>query len=602
MLRVKYKLWCLTALALAACGGEGHEGVFRLAGTVHGMWKGADGVALRLQADGVDRRLTVTANGPFQLPDRLSPGTSYSVTVENNPFDHVCVVDKAGNGVVTSDGADMLDVACRGPDVAITFAGHPEWVFDPTQDDQTFPGSIFVHEAVMTIDGSALASASNVGATVALGAPLSSYSFSVGDNPFQIDLTSRSGLTRSFRFTFHRGTLAQTTYGKAADAQGQRGLARAVAIDGDTIAVADIPQGLEGAVYVFVRDHGVWSQQAKISAPEFASELFGQVIALSGDTLVIGAPLRLGGGGAFVYTRVGTTWSLATTLSGFGQDAQFGAAVAIRGDHIAVGAPLDSQGGNGVNPPGAANPVLASGAAYTFHRSNGLWSPEAFIKAEASLLDKNFGAAVALADHTLAVGASAFSSEGRNQAVEVFRATDDGTAGTVWSHEQTFLGPTQIQFTGFGSVLALSADGGTLAIGAPLEIQLDSQETGAVYVTARNSISWADLQPLRSPDPTDHEQFGNSVAMVDDVLAVGAPTDFASTGAVYLFAGVGTYAPAGKVTAANADVGDQFGCAIGISSTTLVVGAPNESGAGTGVNPTTDANVASSSGAFYVFQ
>src|SRR5215475_9320042 len=65
----------------------------RIGGRVRGLWDGADGVALRLMADGVDTLLTISANGEFQFEPQFASGASYIVTVASNPLQHTCVVD-----------------------------------------------------------------------------------------------------------------------------------------------------------------------------------------------------------------------------------------------------------------------------------------------------------------------------------------------------------------------------------------------------------------------------------------------------------------------------------------------------------------------------
>jgi uncharacterized membrane protein len=74
----------ITAL-IAACGFPRPPDVkgkdLPVGGNVHGMWTGADGVALRLAANGVDALYTVTANGPFTFPSTLDEDASYAVTV-----------------------------------------------------------------------------------------------------------------------------------------------------------------------------------------------------------------------------------------------------------------------------------------------------------------------------------------------------------------------------------------------------------------------------------------------------------------------------------------------------------------------------------------
>jgi uncharacterized repeat protein (TIGR01451 family) len=158
----------------------------------------------------------------------------------------------------------------------------------------------------------------------------------------------------------------------ASDAQVQDYLGSSVAIAGDTAVVGE-PFGesgqFAGAAYVFVRSGVVWSQQQKLLAPDAEPlDEFGTSVALSDDTLVVGAPKDLGGNGpgkAYVFTRAGAGWNLQQELlvtDGAVGD-QFGDSVALSGDTALVGAP----GRDSVNGPN-------DGAAYVFSRSGTVWT------------------------------------------------------------------------------------------------------------------------------------------------------------------------------------------------------------------------------------
>jgi hypothetical protein len=46
-----------------------------------------------------------------------------------------------------------------------------------------------------------------------------------------------------------------------------------------------------GAVYVFTRSEGIWSEQAYLKAGNAKlGDVFGASVSISGDTLVVGAP------------------------------------------------------------------------------------------------------------------------------------------------------------------------------------------------------------------------------------------------------------------------------------------------------------------------
>ena len=104
----------------------------------------------------------------------------------------------------------------------------------------------------------------------------------------------------------------------------------------------------QGSAYVFVRSGGVWSQQQKLLASDAASvDRFGSSVAISGETVVVGAPVDDGAAGfdqgsAYVFVRSGEVWSQQQKLeaSDAAADDQFGISVAISGETVVVGAPV----------------------------------------------------------------------------------------------------------------------------------------------------------------------------------------------------------------------------------------------------------------------
>src|SRR4051812_45481037 len=105
-------------------------------GAVHGMWTGADGVALRLTADGVDTLYSVSSNGQFSFPTTLAEGTSYVVEIAANPARHTCMMKAGANGVVPAAGVTSVDVACIGPLVSLVVSFPAPWTFDASVDVQ----------------------------------------------------------------------------------------------------------------------------------------------------------------------------------------------------------------------------------------------------------------------------------------------------------------------------------------------------------------------------------------------------------------------------------------------------------------------------------
>ena len=194
------------------------------------------------------------------------------------------------------------------------------------------------------------------------------------------------------------------------DAGDQFGYSVALSTDGNTMAVSAYAEdsnatGIDGdqannslqsagAVYVFTRSGGTWSQQAYIKASNTeTTDSFGYRLALSGDgnTLAVSAFLEdsnatgINGdqannsastaGAAYVFTRSGGTWSQQAYVkaSNTGATDSFGASIALSadGNTLAVGAGGEDSSATGINGNQADNSAGDSGAVYVFTRSGG---------------------------------------------------------------------------------------------------------------------------------------------------------------------------------------------------------------------------------------
>ena len=335
----------------------------------------------------------------------------------------------------------------------------------------------------------------------------------------------------------------------------------------------------------------------------------------------------------------------------------FGFALALSADGatLAVGAPGEDSASTGTFAPGGtgyqtaldSNSADDSGAVTVYRRSDSEWSVEAFVKAPNADADDEFGTALALSRDgaTLAVGAPSEDSasagtfapgDGGYQAALDSNVGDGGGAvtvyrrsGSAWSVEAFVKAPRAAAADQFGEALALSADGATLAVGAPGEdsastgtfapggmgyrAALDSDgagNSGAVTVYRRSVSEWSVEAFVKAPVAGVNDQFGFALALSEDssTLAVGAfGEDSASTGT---FAPGGTgyqtaldsgdsgdsgavtvYRRSGSawrveafVKAPGAGAGDQFGTALALSGdgAALAVGARRDGSSYTG--------------------
>ncbi|MEZ5355454.1 MAG: hypothetical protein R2762_22685 [Bryobacteraceae bacterium] len=396
-----------------------------------------------------------------------------------------------------------------------------------------------------------------------------------------------------------------------------------------------------GAAYVFVRVAGVWTQQAYLKAWNAqAGAAFGASVSIAGDTIVVGAPGEsdggAGSGAIYVFKRSGSVWTQQVYLKASNAEAgdEFGTAVAISGDTIVAGAPKESSGATGVNGDQANNNQLISGAAYVFVRSGTSWTQQAYLKASNAEHGDQFGTAVAISAETVVVGANGERSNATgvngNQsdnsalasgAVYVFTGS-----GASWTQQAYLKASNTGTFDDFGSAVAISGD--TIVAGAPGEdsnatgvngAQGDnsSSGSGAAYVFVRGGASWTQQAYLKASNTGNGDAFGRSVAVAgnralvgadwEDSIATGiggnqADNGAGQSGAAYAFVrSAGLWTQEAYLKASNTRLNSFFGSAAALSGNTALVGARWENSAATGINGNQNSTSALASGAAYAF-
>jgi hypothetical protein len=282
------------------------------------------------------------------------------------------------------------------------------------------------------------------------------------------------GVNAAYVFTRDGSTWSQQAKLTASDGAADDVFGIAVALSGDT-ALIGARQAVvaghmnQGAAYVFVRSGDTWNEQARLTASNgVAFDLFGDAVALSGDTAVIGAAFADPGGNdaqgaAYVFARSGSAWNEQAILgaSDAAAGARFGGAVAVSGDTALVGAGFATVGGN-------AN----QGAAYVFQRSGTSWSEQARLTAAAGAAGDWFGNAVSVDGDTAVIGA--WFTEGRG-AAHVYRRS-----GGSWSESTTLTVAEGSANDQFGNAVAIAGD--TAVVGAWLTDVNGRVDQGTAHV------------------------------------------------------------------------------------------------------------------------
>jgi len=343
----------------------------------------------------------------------------------------------------------------------------------------------------------------------------------------------------------------------------------AVSIHSDYLAVsAPRDNNYQGAVYLFERNNGGadnWGQIKKVTAADGTEgDNFGYSVSLSNKTLAVGAPYHDNYQGAvYLFERNNAgmdNWGQAkkiTDTNGKANDS-FGVSISISGDTLIVGA-------NGNNND--------RGAAYLFERNNGgmnAWG-QSKLSSDFGESGDNYGYAVALCGNTFVIGSVIDDKRG---AAYIY------TFEQIGSTEEPIARPTAndgMENDLIGWSVSLNED--RLAVGA-----LGSEYCqGVVYLFDRNSggaDSWGQIKKITANDGETGDNFGFSVSLYGDRLAVGSLLDNSNRGAVYLFernsGGVDNWGQVKKLTIADGIESNRFGFAVSLDGSRVAVGAIGE--------------------------
>jgi drug/metabolite transporter superfamily protein YnfA len=319
-------------------------------------------------------------------------------------------------------------------------------------------------------------------------------------------------------------------------------------------------------------------------------------------------------GAAYIFVRSGTSWTQQAYLKASNSDSndRFGSSVAISGETVIIGAPLEDSNGSGQENDDLTN----SGAAYIFTRSGSIWSQQAYLKSADPGIDYGFGSSVGISGDWVVVGTPYYNGREPHE-TDIGAAYIFNRSGSSWDQHSRRIAYYRDGYENFGRSVGIS--GNTIIVGA---VQDDGNQdgvidgsfngAGAAYVYVYNGTSWALQAYLKASNLEAEDYFGKSVAISGDIIVVGASGEdsdgtsqgnnaISSAGAAYIFTRDGaTWTQQAYLKAHNPDESDTFGATVSVSDGTVVVGAPFEDSSSTGVNGP-DNNDASNAGAAYVF-
>jgi len=329
-----------------------------------------------------------------------------------------------------------------------------------------------------------------------------------------------------------------------------------------------------GSAYVFTYTDGAWTQYTELLQNGGGTNS----VSISGDTIVLGAPLdNVNGarpGSAYVFRKINGLWIQEAKLladDGAHLDS-FGRSVAIDSNTIVVGAHQDDDQGNN------------SGSAYVFTRSGGVWTQQSKLIDAPGNRPRNFGIAVSISGDTIVVGVNDDEDIGfiRAGSAHVFTRT-----GVIWTLQGNLRFADKNSSATF--VRSVSISGDTVIVGT-VEDTKKGQNAGSAYVYVRTSGAWSQQAKLLPMDGSEGQLFGTSVATSGDMAVVGAFGDDSA----YVFARTGeTWSQQTKIQ--PIELGGGFGGSVSINAKTVLIGANRDrvNGSNSGSAYITDYNAPS---------
>jgi len=319
----------------------------------------------------------------------------------------------------------------------------------------------------------------------------------------------------------------------ASDGQADDSFGSCVSLEGDTALVGagwDDDNGVDsGSAYVFTRTGTIWTQQAKLLPADGAvGDLFGGAVSLSGDTALIGADQDNDNGNwsgsAYVFTRTGTTWTQQAKLlapDGATEDL-FGWWISLDSNTALIAAKWDDDNGD------------KSGSAYVFTRTGTTWTLQQKLIGSDTAAGDRFGVDVCLDGDTAIIGACYDDDMGTDSgSAYVFTRT-----GTTWTQQAKLLASDGAADDSFcGDTGCTSIDGDTAIIGAWYNDDKGTN-SGSAYVFTRTGSTWTQQQKLLSSDGAAGDSFGGATALDGDTALICSWFDDdmgINSGSVYAF-------------------------------------------------------------------
>ncbi len=319
-------------------------------------------------------------------------------------------------------------------------------------------------------------------------------------------------------------------------------------------------------------------EQKVIASDAAADDHFGSAVSVSENTVLIGAwqdDCTAGAdcGAVYVLRYNGSEWIEEQKLTASDADAgdRFGISVSILGETALIGATGDDCADGD-----------SCGSAYLFRYNGTEWVEEQKLTASDGASGDGFGRSSSIdfpifttisGAPGILIGAPGDDCTGVDSCGSVYVFRFDGS-GWVEEQKLTASDPTAAAQLG----VSVYINGDTAVAGAPLADCPAGVFCGAAYIYHFDGSSWTETQKLTASDASPPMSFGGAVAMSGNALLVGAFQDNCEAGIecgaayVYRFDG-SNWNEEQKLTASDANAGDQFARSLSLSGNSAVIGS-----------------------------
>lgn len=214
--------------------------------------------------------------------------------------------------------------------------------------------------------------------------------------------------------------------------------------------------------------------------------------------------------------------------------------------------------------------VIDAGAAYVYVLGENGWFQQAKLVAKPAFAEDTLGGKVALNNDVAMLGVSRSDDKGEDSGAVVSFEREVNT----WKQNQIFTAPDAKPGDAFGQSIALTES--FLVIGAPKSDAL-GVDSGAAYIYKRESDTWRYQTKITASDGAAGDLFGISVALDGNTILVGADLHdekAENAGAVYVYVlDDNQWQQEAKLMASDGGKTDIFGVRVALSENTALVSA-----------------------------